>query len=218
MLHLTQGDYPEAEQNLSQFLQMEEGSPDNCYLEGFVHLARTYIGAGATDKAERYIKEGSQLAAEGPYENPLYQLQFLQLKAELDMARENYASIEECLTQSLKLAESLDNPIQTGFIWKLWGRVRIEQNSLEEAEEYLTRARDIFLSLGNKYQAGQVVTFLETLPRKEPRRKQETGPAALSQTIIEDDEHAVTRTETEKVFLTTETEIEDDGLEKTEVD
>lgn len=228
MLHLARKDYPQAEQNLSRFLQMEEDSPDNSYLEGFVHIGRTCLASGSADQAERYISRGTRLAAAGPYENPLYQVQFLQLNAELDMLRRNYRSAEIYLAQSLELAQALDNPIQTGFIRKLWGRMCIEEKYFEEADVHLTLAKDIFLSLENKYQAGQVVTILETLMQhKELQRREETKDAALlqMQMITEDDDPAVTRTEaantkteTEETYLTTKTEIEEDGLDRTEID
>ncbi|RLC20809.1 MAG: hypothetical protein DRI57_03905 [Deltaproteobacteria bacterium] len=227
MLHLTRGDYSQAEQNLREFLRMEEENPDNSYLEGFVYLARTCIALGTTDKASAYIEKGSQLATAGPYENPLYQLQFLQLKAELAMTRADYTQADHCLTQGLALAETLDNPIQTGFIRKLRGKLYIEQKCLEDAEDQLNQARDSFLFLKNKYQAGQVVTILESLTQREEYKMLPRGAGpdavALSQTITDQDEQAITRTEdammrtqTEDVYIKTKTEEE--GLDQTETE
>ncbi len=162
MLSLARGSYGEAEKSLKEFLRLEEDTRDNSYLEGFIYLARTCLATGDTDKAGEYIEKGSQLAEKGLYENPLYQLQFLQLKGELAMSKGNYAPVEAYLIQSLLLAENLDNPVQTGFIQKLWGRLHLEQNNREHAEKRFILARDIFLSLNNKYQAGQVMTMLET--------------------------------------------------------
>ncbi len=230
--HLVRENYREAEQELKKFFQLEEGNQDNSYLEGFVYLGQTYFEAGALDKAQKCIAEGAQLAAAGRYANPLYQLQFWRLKAQLAMAEANYAQAVQYLSQSLELAEALDNPIQMGFVQKLWGMLHLEQNDPEKAEERLAQARDIFQSLDNKYQAGKVVAILESLVQREgsERLSAQAEPDAVSLLLTEVEEGEGLHTLTEvKVVPTakgraqemhsdTETELEDAGLEETEME
>ncbi|QTA86084.1 tetratricopeptide repeat protein [Desulfonema magnum] len=203
MLCLSRKNYEEAEQNLKAFLRREEETRDNSYLEGFIYLACTCLATGATDKAREYIEKGSQLAKKGLYENPLYQLQFLQLNAELAMRQGDYPLAETSLVQSLRLAEMLDNPLQKGFIQKLRGRLHLEQNNREEAEKRFILARDIFLSLNNKYQAARVMTMLEPLTRKKhdtgPRKNTDADTAALPQTVVEGDTATLTQTIAEEI-------------------
>jgi len=184
--YLIRGDYSLAAKNLQTFLQMESESPDNSYLEGLIFLAQTYLNAGAADRAEEYIARGLELAAGGNYANPLYRLQFWQLQAQQAMKAENYAQAEEHLRQSLALAQSLDNPIQRGFARKLWGLLHLEQQDRAAAAQQLSQARDIFLSLDNKYQAGQVTAILDGFisPAKSDERpgRQAEPPAHLAMT------------------------------------
>ncbi|MCP4107486.1 MAG: protein kinase [Desulfobacteraceae bacterium] len=219
MLELSWEDFHEAEQNLRKFLELEEKSPDNSYLEGFIYLAQTYLASGTTDKARDCIKKGFELAIKGHYENPLYQLQFLQLKAELAITEEYYAEAENYLAQSLELAETLDNPIQTGFVRKMQACLLIGQNKPEQAEEKLNQAKDIFLSLDNKYQAGKVVTIIESLTHREEHRKEVQKPGAdsseLTHTITED---ADTITQTENTVTSEKYSDQEYTDDKTVVD
>ncbi len=229
MLRLSQGNTDAAGENLREFLRMEEVSPDNSYLEAFIYLARTALATGAVDEAREYIKKGSGLAQQGPYENPLCQLQFLQLKVELALAEERYDPAEGCLTQSLNLAQELDNPIQTGFVRKLWGRFHLAQNRPEAAEDQLNQARDIFLSLENKYQAGQVVTLLESFVRGDDegmQRKAGEEGTAFFRTVTEDEVDPLTQTQgkpgsdthPENTYVDTKTEFEGKEADETRME
>lgn len=197
-LRLIQGKHQEAEENFNRFFELEAKSPDNSYLEGFIYLAQSHLAGGALDRARTSIEEGARLAAGGNYQNPLYQLQFWQLQAKLAMAQANYAQAAQYLSQSLALAQKMDNPIQQGFIYKAWGLLHHQQHAVEQAREQLVRARDIFLSLENKYQAAQVAIILETVappPASVPNEPKTTGPKT-------------TLTEVEAVELHTQTEDE----------
>jgi len=229
--HLVQGNYQEAEQALHRFLQLEEESMDNSYPEGLVYLAQTYLEMGAPDKAQKYIAEGSQLAAAGPYANPLYQLQFWRLQAQLAMAQADYAQAEQCLKQSLTLADTLENPIQAGFSHKSWGVLYLEQTELQKAREQLAKARELFLSLDNKYQAGQVVRILDSLAQREEHKEIPSAAEmeySASLSTEAEDEEACTLVEgetmpemgkqTEEAYPHAQTELEDGGREETEAE
>lgn len=226
--HLIRGSYGEAEQNLDRFLQLEEDSRDNSFLEGLVYLAQTYLATGAVDKAKKCVADGARLAEAGEYANPLYRLQFLQLEASLAISAADCARAERLLIQSLELAEELDNPIQAGFVHKLWGALLLEQNDLEKAEEHLRQARNVFLSLDNKYQAGQVVTLLEPLARLAEHGAEVKMDTDTSLPTEFGEEKATTQVEVNVISETqtwagethpdSKTEIEDIGLETTEAE
>lgn len=165
-LRLIEGKYREAEENLKRFLEMEEKSPDNSLLEGYIYLAATYLQMGRSDEARELIEEGSALALEGKLQNPLYQMQFNRLKAEFAISLEKYIPAEQYLEKASELAEQLDNPIQKGFIHKTKGLMLLKRGEKEQGLEELEKAKEWFLSINNKYQAGQVLMVIEsqTLP------------------------------------------------------
>lgn len=166
MLDLSGQHYSAAEQNLLQFVEMEKEGPDNSYLEGFVQMGRLYIDSGEYRKALEWIEKGLQLSAEGPFENPLYQLQFLKLMAEYALFENDIPAAEKYLHRSAEIANQLDNPIQKGFIHGVWGRLYHLRQEPNSAKERYIEAKALFLSVGNKYQAGRVVALLEELDQK----------------------------------------------------
>lgn len=230
MLQLSRENYQEAERHLKEFLQLEEDSPDNSFLEGFVYLTHTYLAAGMIEQANQVLTRGAALAEHGPRANPLYQLQFTRLRAELAMLEGNYTQADADLVRSRALAETLENPLQMGFIHAAWGQLRVKQHHLPEAERHFEQARDIFLSLQNKYQAGRVVSLLETLAQKkapkEPQRHLKTEHLTLSSTVVE--KEALTQAEIAsieslkipkyKADTHVRTEVEKTELEHTEIE
>jgi len=232
ILCLTQANYTQAAENLEKFLQLEEtGGPDNSYPEGFIYLARACFGSGNIDKASEYIEKGSKLTQSGVYENPLYQMQFLQLKAEMNMIKGNYTAAEPCLNRSLHLAQSSDNPVQEGFIEKLRGRLYLEQHQPQAAEQRFIRAKDIFLSIENKYQAGQAAMRIEDcrLQRQHLEPRSSNLSPQRFRTVVENDSYMTTQTDADPEDIgyentayrnrspETETEIGETDSEKTEV-
>lgn len=166
-LRLLEGKYREAEENLKKFLEMEEKSPDNSLLEGYIYLAATYLQEGKSDEARELIEEGSALALEGKLQNPLYQMQFNRLKAEFAISLEKYIPAEQYLEKAGELAHQLDNPIQKAFIHKTAAMMLLKRGEKEKALEELEQAKEWFLSINNKYQAGQVLMIIESITAPE---------------------------------------------------
>ncbi|RME45299.1 MAG: tetratricopeptide repeat protein, partial [Caldilineae bacterium] len=168
--HLFRSEYEAAEENLRRFMELEADDPDNSYPEGLLSLAQTHLARGEMSLAEERTAEGETLAAGGPYANPLYRLQFGHLRARLAMAHDEFDRAETSLQHSLQLARTLDNPLQTAFTHRLWGELLARQHRPDDARRHFNRARDLFLSLGNKYQAAKVTALLEKLgpPAGEP--------------------------------------------------
>ncbi|QTA81784.1 Protein kinase domain-containing protein [Desulfonema limicola] len=196
MLELERRNFSHAEQNLSLFLEMEESAPDNSWAEGFVYMAKTCLGADKNQDAASYIQKGSDLVKKEPYKNPLYQLQFLQLSAELAISSADYTPVKSMLDRSLEMADMMDNTIQKAFVHKLFGRYYFEQDEPDKAQKHYLLSRDIFLSLGNKYQAGQVISILECITPKDintgSHKDYKQDLNLLSKTIIEDQDSRFT--------------------------
>ena len=168
-LRLLEGKYIEAEENLKKFLEMEEKSSDNSLLEGYIYLASTYLQEGKSDEARELIEEGSALALEGKLQNPLYQMQFSRLKAEFAISLEKYIPAEQHLDKAEELANQLDNPIQKAFIHKTRGLMLLKRDKKEKGLDELEKAKEYFLSINNKYQAGQVLMIIESITASEQK-------------------------------------------------
>ena len=175
-LRLVEGKYNEAEENLRIFMKMEEECPDNSLLEGYIYLAKTYMQTDKLDKARDLIEEGATLASEGKYENPLYKMQFYHLKAELALMLNKYLPASQYLDKAYSFAVELDNPIQKGFIHKTRGLMLLEQGKTGEAEKELSKAKELFLSVNNKYQAGQVLMIIESITSTARLMEKNTAP------------------------------------------
>ena len=232
VLTLYQQNFSEAEKSLQFFLQEEEAAgPDNSYLEGFVYLGKCYLALDKFEEGRECLARGTELASDGVYENPLYQLQFLRLQAELALLEQRYDGAEHDLKRSLDLAKQLDIPLQQGFIQKLWGRLCLAQHRKEDAISRFSQARDIFLSLGNKYQAGMVISLLETCASPQTFEKQsskavESQPSGPPKTVV--DENGLTQVDIDdsdpvdpgnsRSSSHVETRFEETNLENTEDD
>ena len=223
MLRLSQKKYQEAEESLLQFLHQEEKTPDNSYLEGYIYLAQTYLATERLDEAKQSIEQGLQFATQGLHANPLYHLQFLRLEAVSAMLEVHYGLAEEKLRDSLQLAEKLENPLQQGFIQTVWGRLYLMKGHIKNAVQRLERARMLFLSINNKYQAGQVVSLLESLAQSERHQPLSRNIALTPPTSLEED--AITQLDgeppkpsisaTNDTWYDAHTELENEHLEET---
>lgn len=166
-LALARGRAADAVAPLERFMELERACPDNSLLEGHLHLARALIASGELQRAGAEAARGWDLAGAGPYRNPLYRQQFLQLQVELALAHEaapDLALQRGRLEQALALAvDELDNPLQAGYTEQLWGQLALRVGDEEGARAHLARARDHMLSIGNSYQAGRMLRQLDRL-------------------------------------------------------
>jgi hypothetical protein len=230
-LRQIQGKYKEAEENLNEFLRLEKQSSDNSLLEGYVFLSELLIETGRLSEAEALLEEGMKLAYSGKLENPLYKMQFEQLRARISDANQDYSSAFSHLEKALKTAKELDNPIQQAFIRESQGKIRIKMENRDEGIALLNQARDLFLSLDNKYQAGRITAFLESqaaMPvTKSPITAATGSTKDFSKTV---DDEAESRTEEDEqirqrqvgktiaVSAKSETDADEVGLDATEAD
>jgi tetratricopeptide (TPR) repeat protein len=197
MFKYMQKDFNGAVSSLEHFFGMENKSRDNSFIEGFVWMAKTYLATGEIEKAEKIVNEGFQLTASGAYENPLYRMQFLQIKAKVAAVQKHFTEAEQLLQQSMELAVELDNPIQMAFIHKLSGKLYLAQKQKDQAAGRLKMARDLFLSLTNKYQAGKIMGILEALEARETQPVRSLPSSGdLCETVFESDEEVILLDET----------------------
>ncbi len=229
-LRLLEGKYREAEENLKKFFELEEESSDNSLLEGYIYLASTYLQEGKSDEARELIEEGSALALEGKLQNPLYQMQFNRLKAEFAISLEKYIPAEQYLEKAGELANQLDNPIQKAFIHKTRGLMLLKRNEKEKAFKELEKAKEWFLFINNKYQAGQVLMIIEsvTIPEQKVFKPAESenlpGPKTDFEGIEDEtrdeqsiDKH-IAQKKTISVHATSATDVENTETEQTITD
>lgn len=187
---LARGNHEQALHSFAVFLDLEERSRDNSYLEGVYYVARTYLETEAVEKAEEQIEIGAACAEKGPLQNPMYQLQFARLRSELALAGGDAVAAERHLAVARVLAAELDNPIQTAYIDKSFGLVYQFGNKPDQAKESFRKARDIFLAIENKYQAGRVTRLLDQvsgrdLPDSSPNEAAASGACEINVTELD---------------------------------
>jgi len=127
------------------------------------------LAAGRARPAEEVAGQGAAEAEAGPFENPLYQLRFARVGAELAAARGRLAEAENLLERARRLAQELENrsssPSPTGPPGRSW-RARGVSPKPRDAWR---RARETFEALGNAWQAG-LTARLSTRQRSPPPR------------------------------------------------
>ncbi|MCE1248311.1 MAG: protein kinase [Firmicutes bacterium] len=230
-LRLIEGKFKEAEENLNEFLRLEKLSTDNSLLEGYVFLAELLIKTGRIDEARTLTEEGAALANSGKLENPLYKMQFEHLKALISESEGDYSSALSHLDRALKIAKEQTNPIQEAFIKENQGLVRLKMSQIQDGLALLNQAKELFLSLDNKFQAGRITSLLESkaqtteTPAAPKAVKQSAG--ILDKTVgdeaeprTEEDEQIQQRQIRKSIAVSakSETDAEEVGLDATEAD
>ncbi len=183
--------YEGAIDHLNKFIELEQKSLDNSYLEGLIYLADAQLQKGDGDKALETIEKGKKVASGELFGTPLHLMQFLHLEAKHKVSLGKNAEAIEILADCVERAKKLDNPIQEAFALTTMGGLQRDDDK-DEARTNLSKARSIFLALNNKHQAGVVANLLEPLSKVEVKEEETPDSVKMMRTTEVETADAIT--------------------------
>lgn len=150
-LALARAEYGAAAQSLEEFLAQEEREgPDNSYAEGLIYLAWCHVAQQRLYEAEQVARKGLGVATQGARKNPLHELQFRRVMADIALARADTAKAIAQLERALALAEGGDNPVQRGWVEVGFARAAQLAGRRKEAQAHLQQAETFFDPIANE--------------------------------------------------------------------
>lgn len=138
----------DAQQYFSEAVELSRRSKTDQLLPALYRLAEVYLEKKELRQAQTLLEEAHQLAVSEKLENPYHQIHTWRLKARLEsLQNPDSARIVEWYAQSIALAETTDNPLQSALSHASLGHWLVEREDFKAAENHLEAAAKAWRSL-----------------------------------------------------------------------